>query len=96
MIPRIGFCNLALLGLLAGTALQAAPDGAMIYADQCAACHGAGRLGGTGPALLPESLGRLTGEKLTALIAAGRPMTQMPAFKGTLSPADIAAVAAHV
>ena len=26
------------------------------YATHCAACHGAGRLGGSGPALLPENL----------------------------------------
>ena len=74
----------------------AAPDGAMIYADQCAGCHADTRLGGTGPALIPESLGRLKGEALTNLIAKGRTATQMPAFAGTLSPAEIAAVADYV
>ena len=29
------------------------------YQSYCAACHGADRLGGTGPALLPENLERL-------------------------------------
>ncbi len=81
--------------LLATTAL-AAPDGAMIYADQCASCHAETRFGGTGPALIPESLGRLKGDRLEAVITDGRAMTQMPAFKGTLSPEEIAAVAAYV
>ena len=81
---------------LLATAALAAPDGAMIYADQCASCHAQTRLGGTGPALIPESLGRLQGEKLEAVITDGRAMTQMPSFKATLSAEEIAAVAAHV
>ncbi len=81
--------------LLATTAI-ANPDGAMIYADQCAACHAETRLGGTGPALIPESLGRLKGEKLAEIIAGGRVATQMPAFKATLNDAEIAAVAAYI
>ena len=93
MIRPIVLSNLLIL--LAGTAL-AAPDGAMIYADQCASCHAETRLGGTGPALIPESLGRLKGAKLEAVIDQGRAMTQMPAFHTTLSAADISAVAAYI
>ncbi|WP_458524346.1 cytochrome D1 domain-containing protein [Pontitalea aquivivens] len=74
----------------------AGPDGAMIYADLCASCHAETRLGGTGPALIPESLGRLKGDRLEAVIADGRAMTQMPGFRGTLSADEIAAVAAYV
>ena len=88
----------AALLLTAGTAL-ATPDldkGAMIYRDLCASCHAETRLGGTGPALIPEALGRLKGEKLEAVIHDGRAMTQMPAFAGTLSAEEIAAVAAFV
>lgn len=84
-----------LLVLLAGAA-AAGPDGAAIYADHCAACHAETRLGGKGPALIPESLGRLKGDKLAAVIAGGRPMTQMPAFKDELRPEEIAAVAAYI
>ena len=91
MIRHIVFFSLA----LAAPAL-AAPDGATIYADQCAACHAETRFGGTGPALIPESLDRLKGDKLTAVIANGRPATQMPAFAATLTPEDIAAVAAYI
>ncbi len=83
------------LSLLANGAV-AAPDGAAIYAEKCASCHAQTRLGGTGPALIPESLGRLTGEKLEAVIAGGRAMTQMPAFAATLDPGEISAVATYV
>ncbi|QCO56319.1 cytochrome C oxidase Cbb3 [Pseudorhodobacter turbinis] len=85
----------SLLALLAGP-LSAAPDGAMIYADQCASCHAETRLGGTGPALIPESLGRLKGAALEAVIDQGRAMTQMPSFHTTLSADDITAVAAYI
>ena len=94
MIPRIVFSSL-LVALVAAPAV-AMPDGAMIYRDLCASCHAPTRLGATGPALIPESLGRLRGDRLLQVIAEGRPMTQMPAFKGTLSPEEMAAVAAWV
>jgi mono/diheme cytochrome c family protein len=86
---------IASFSLLASSAL-ANPDGATIYADLCVSCHAETRLGGTGPALIPESLGRLKGDKLTAVIAEGRAMTQMPAFKDALRPEDVAAVAAFI
>ena len=79
---------------LAGTA--AADPGAELYLKHCAACHGADRLGGTGPALLPESLHRLRGEKLAKVIAEGRAATQMPGFAEVLSEAEIAAIAGYV
>lgn len=95
MIRPIVFFSLLATTAIAGPVL-AGPDGAMIYADQCASCHAETRLGGTGPALIPESLGRLKGESLEAIIAGGRVATQMPAFKGTLSAQDIAAVAGYI
>jgi cytochrome c553 len=82
--------------LLFATAAMAEPDGAAIFQDLCAGCHAPTRLGGTGPALIPETLGKLKGEKLEAIIAKGRPATQMAGFAATLSPADIAAVAAYL
>ncbi len=85
-----------LLGLSLAAPVCAAPDGAAIYRDLCAGCHAESRLGGTGPALLPENLGRLKGEKLEAVIGQGRAMTQMPGFAVTLSAPEIAAVAAYV
>ncbi|PTX48274.1 cbb3-type cytochrome c oxidase subunit III [Gemmobacter caeni] len=92
---RRGKWAMAVLLGLAGPA-QAGPDGATIYADLCASCHAETRLGGTGPALIPESLGRLQGDRLQAVIAEGRAMTQMPAFRDTLRPEEIAAVADYL
>lgn len=91
MIRRIAFFSLAL-----SLPAAAGPDGAVIYADVCASCHAATRFGGSGPALIPESLARLKGDRLEALIANGRPATQMPAFAATLSAEEIAAVAGYV
>jgi cytochrome c553 len=90
--------SIASFSLLAALALPAAagPDAAALYQDHCSACHAPNRLGGTGPALIPESLGRLKGEALDAVIAKGRPATQMPAFGETLSKEEIAALAAYV
>ena len=61
----------------------------------CAACHGSDRLGGTGPALLPENLGRLKPEHVAAVIRDGRAGTQMPGFGQALAPAEVMALAAY-
>ena len=74
----------------------AEPDASLLYAEHCASCHGAERLGGQGPALLPENLGRLMGARLFSVIADGRPATQMPAFADKLGKPDIDALAKYV
>ncbi|HJX17027.1 MAG TPA: cytochrome D1 domain-containing protein, partial [Acidiferrobacterales bacterium] len=61
------------------------PSVASLYAEHCAQCHGAERLGGMGPALLPENLGRLKRGEALAVIRDGRTATQMPGFKDKLS-----------
>jgi len=66
------------------------------YATHCASCHGPARLGGTGPALLPENLERLRKPAAVETIANGRIATQMPAFRDTLSPAQIDALVTYV
>lgn len=87
----------ALLALTVCTGASAAePDPARLYANHCAQCHGADRLGQLGPALLPENLGRLTGARAIAAIANGRAATQMPGFAGTLSNEEIAGLAAYI
>jgi len=68
-------------------------DPARLYQDHCAACHGASRTGGMGPALLPESLERLRRAEASKVIAQGRAATQMPAF-GERLPADAVAALA--
>ena len=81
--------------MLAGAAF-AEPDAAGLYREHCASCHGADRLGGQGPALLPENLGRLTGPRAAAVIAEGRDATQMPGFSQTLGKAEIDALTALI
>jgi DNA-binding beta-propeller fold protein YncE/cytochrome c553 len=87
----------ALLAVIGWTApVLADPDAAKLYTDNCATCHGADRLGGIGPALLPENLGRLMGPRTTAVIADGRAATQMPGFSAKLDKDGIAALAAYI
>ena len=88
-----------ILGALMASALlvpaptSAAGDALVLYQQHCAACHGDDRLGGTGPALLPENLSRLKKPAAIGTIAQGRPATQMPGFAGTLQDDDIKALA---
>jgi dihydro-heme d1 dehydrogenase len=94
------FCLSAVVALLAMMAMTVAasaePDAAKLFADNCAECHGADRLGRLGPALLPENLGRMMGAKAAGVIADGRVATQMPAFGAKLSKEEIAALAAYI
>ena len=48
------------------------PSAEKLYAEHCASCHGADRLGGIGPALLPENLARLRRPEAFKTIAEGR------------------------
>ena len=83
--------RLAAALLFAASAACALAQGApaKLYEQHCAACHGADRLGGTGPALLPESLERLRKPAAVQTIAQGRVATQMPQFADKLSAAEI-------
>lgn len=66
------------------------------YQTHCASCHGADRLGGMGPALLPENLSRLKKPEAARMIRDSRPGVQMPAFAKTLSEKEIADLVALV
>ena len=82
-----------LVGLLMmpGTSYaKSADDIHPIYREHCAECHGPGRLGAIGPALLPENLKRLRKPEAEKVIAAGRAATQMPGFADKLDAAQIA------
>lgn len=94
MSPRLA--SLALALLLPAAAQAAEPTAQALYAAHCAICHGADRLGGRGPALLPENLGRLKPDQAAAVIANGRTATQMPGFGDQLDPSAIAALAAFI
>ena len=60
-----------------------------LYLRLCASCHGADRLGGAGPALLPSNLGRLRKADAASVIKDGRPATQMPPFGKQLDETDV-------
>jgi hypothetical protein len=72
------------------------PDPEALYLEYCAGCHGADRLGGTGPALLPDNLKRLRRENAARAIAGGLPATQMPAFGDRLGAGQIDALVAYI
>ncbi|MDH3659150.1 MAG: nitrite reductase [Alphaproteobacteria bacterium] len=88
--------SLAIVALLPAFVSASAEEAADLYIEHCAECHGADRLGGTGPALIPESLGRLKPEKAAATIADGRAQTQMPAFGELLDDKEIQGLTALV
>lgn len=82
------------ISLLLAAPLAAHADAAGDFTEHCASCHGEDRLGGTGPALIPETLGRLKG--IEGIIAEGRVSTQMEGFADRLSPEQISALVAYV
>jgi cytochrome c553 len=93
MILRTAFCSLVLLAPALAHAQSTAPQ---TYERLCAGCHGSGRLGGTGPALIPETLSRIRGPVLAQVIGKGRAATQMPGFEDRLSGDEITALAAFL
>ncbi len=93
MIRFIAILNAACLAFGMGS-LWAEP--VQIYDSECAACHGADRLGGTGPALIPQTLYRIKDAELIQTITHGRPATQMPGFGQDLSEAEISSLAAYL
>lgn len=60
-----------------------------IYQEYCSVCHSEQRIGGLGPALLPESLGRIKKTEAINVIANGRPASQMIGYKDVLSSEQI-------
>ncbi len=84
------------IAFAAAATAQSVPLAAQNFATHCASCHGADRMGGTGPALLPENLERLRKPMATEAIAKGRIATQMPAFADRLSKEEIDALVGHV
>jgi DNA-binding beta-propeller fold protein YncE len=87
---RHGLIRLGIVALALVAGAPAAADPGRLYAAHCASCHGADRLGGIGPALLPSNLERLRKSAATETIANGRVATQMPGFADKLSREEIA------
>lgn len=74
--------SLSVAAFLTSSALAGPAE---IYAEACQDCHGASRLGGAGPALIPQTLQRMRGPKLEEVIRNGRAATQMPGFSDSLT-----------
>ncbi len=99
MILRIAIFSAVWCGFAASTGFAVAEDASTpqrLYEQQCASCHGRGRLGGTGPALIPETLSRMHGPAIAKVVADGRVATQMPAFGASLTSAQIAGLAEYI
>lgn len=78
--------------ILAFSLNVSAAEAPALYKEHCSECHGAARLGGMGPALLPDNLKRLRAKSAVQVVTHGRPATQMPAFAETLAASDIQAI----
>ena len=75
---------------------EAAPDGAHLYAQHCAACHGQKGTGGIGvPLALSSFQATIDDDYLRRTIRHGRPGRVMPAF-AALSDVEVAAIVNHV
>ena len=94
--PLISVLLLTLLSTTNAPADTGLDVGPARYQQHCAACHGPDRLGGMGPALLPESLARLKSADAQKVITNGRTATQMNGFAQTLSAEEIQAVVQHI
>ncbi len=69
------------------------PDGAVVFDQRCAACHGADAEGLIGPGLRDNAfIQSETDEGMVAFEKAGRPQLGMPAWEGILSEGEIRAV----
>ncbi|WP_339440820.1 cytochrome D1 domain-containing protein [Pseudomonas proteolytica] len=81
--------RLWLVPLLWASAAHGATDAAADYQQHCQSCHGLNRVGSSGPALLPESLGRIKPAEIRQVIEHGRPASQMAAFAPLLTAQQI-------
>jgi cytochrome c oxidase cbb3-type subunit 3 len=87
---------LLILLALVGQPAWAAPDGARLFSQNCAACHGDKGTGGVGvPLSLPSFLNSVPDSYLKKTIRHGRPGRVMPAFN-KLSDAEVDAIVKYV
>ncbi|MCK4743983.1 MAG: c-type cytochrome [Sulfuriflexus sp.] len=82
--------------MLISVAVNAAPNGQLLYETNCASCHGGNGKGGVGvPISLPSFLHSVPDTYLEKTIRYGRPGRVMPPFK-YLSDAQIKAIVGHL
>ena len=82
------FLAILLMGLASFVEAAEVVEGAALFKTHCASCHGENRLGGVGPALLPENLERLRKPEALKVILEGRVASQMLGFGDKLSVAE--------
>ena len=75
-LKKSGVQIFALFLLSTATFMTSAAEVAANFKEHCSSCHGVDRLGGLGPALLPENLARLRKPEAEKVIRDGRPATQ--------------------
>lgn len=85
----LSFLFVAIIFLFSGQIRSASVSAERLYEKYCAECHGAGRLGGMGPALLPQNLKRLRKNAAVEIIREGAPASQMPAFGEKINESQI-------
>ena len=83
------------LALLLWNCAEAA-DAPHNFQQHCASCHGPDRLGGSGPALLPESLARLKKPEAMQTVTHGRIATRMPPFGEQLAADEVKALVEYL
>jgi dihydro-heme d1 dehydrogenase len=98
LLTRVSpFCFTLFIILTNGiTSAYAESDSLQLYIKNCAECHGQDRLGGSGPALLPENLKRIRKKQASTSIRDGLPATQMPAFGNKLNDEEISALVNYI
>jgi mono/diheme cytochrome c family protein len=87
---------LFVLPLLAAPAFaQTAEQGKAVYDAHCTFCHGAnGTAGARAPAIVAD--GGQSEAQLLDIVRSGIPGSAMPAWKGRLTDAEIAAIGAYI
>ena len=93
---RIVGAAVALAGMLAGQSAAAQPTGEQLYNDNCAACHQKAGQGipGAFPALKGDKIALGDDKTVAFLLLTGR--GGMPAFKDSLSDAELASIMTYV
>lgn len=78
------------------TNVLANKESLILFQQHCAVCHGEDRLGGMGPALLPQNLKRFRKNAAIDVISNGRAATQMQGFKQLLTSKQIKSLTDYI
>lgn len=96
MTGRLAVCVLLWFGAITLASASGQPDGARLYAEHCAVCHGSSGDGGIGvPLALPSFQATISDDYIRKTILYGRPGRVMPSY-AYLKPAEIEALVKQV